>query len=283
MFTPTNSHTTNTEAAAPRIIAIANQKGGVGKTTTAVNLGTALAAVGQKVLLIDFDPQGNASTGLGVDRAHRRVTSYDLVLNRIPISQAIVMTNIPGLDLVPASLDLTGAELELVSSRRREFHLTDALGSLAAEYHYVLLDCPPALGLLTLNAFVAADAVLVPLQVEFYALEGLSHLMGTIERVKKTLNPRLEIQGIVLTMYDKRNNLSDLIARDVRQHLGAKVYETIIPRNVRVSEAPSHGKPVLIYDLKCPGSQAYLHLAGEVLRQEGILPPMSHPIALAAP
>jgi chromosome partitioning protein len=282
MFTPINSQTPNATAAAPRIIAIANQKGGVGKTTTAVNLGTALAAVGQKVLLIDFDPQGNASTGLGVDRARRRVTSYDVVLNRTPVSQAIVMTNIPGLDLVPASLDLTGAELELVSSPRREYHLTDALGNLAAGYQYVLLDCPPALGLLTLNAFVAADAVLVPLQVEFYALEGLSHLMGTIERVKKTLNPRLEIQGVVLTMYDKRNNLSDLIARDVRQHLGSKVYETIIPRNVRVSEAPSHGKPVLIYDLKCPGSQAYLHLAGEVLRQEGVLPSMSQPIAVAA-
>jgi chromosome partitioning protein len=266
----------------PRILAIANQKGGVGKTTTAVNLGTALAAIGQQVLLIDFDPQGNASTGLGVDRAHRRLTSYDLVMDRVPVSQAIVQTNIPGLDLIPASLDLTGAELELVSSRRREFHLRDALANMAPGYQYVLLDCPPALGLLTLNAFVAADAVLVPLQVEFYALEGLSHLIGTIERVKKTLNPRLEIQGVVLTMYDKRNNLSDLIARDVREHLGEKVYETIIPRNVRVSEAPSHGKPVLLYDLKCPGSQAYLHLAGEVLRQEGVLPPLSPPIMTAA-
>jgi chromosome partitioning protein len=259
----------------PRVIAIANQKGGVGKTTTAVNLGTALAAVGQRVLLIDFDPQGNASTGLGLDRADRHVTTYELLIDRVPITQAIVNTNIPGLDLIPASLDLTGAELELVGAPRRESRLSDTLAGLVEGYDYVLLDCPPALGLLTLNAFVAADAVLVPLQVEFYALEGLSHLIGTIERVKKTLNPRLEIQGIVLTMYDKRNNLSDLIARDVREHLGTKVYETIIPRNVRVSEAPSHGKPVLLYDLKCPGSQAYVNLAGEVLRQEGVFPALA--------
>ena len=258
----------------PRVIAVANQKGGVGKTTTAVNLGTALAAVEQRVLLVDFDPQGNASTGLGVDRAHRRVTAYEVLIDRVPISQAIVNTSIPGLDLIPASLDLTGAELELVGAERRESRLLDALAGLGQGYQYVLLDCPPALGLLTLNAFVAADSVLVPLQVEFYALEGLSHLIGTIERVKKTLNPRLQIQGIVLTMYDKRNNLSDLIARDVREHLGGKVYETIIPRNVRVSEAPSHGKPVLLYDLKCPGAQAYVNLAGEVLRQEGVFAPL---------
>ena len=254
-----------------RIIAIANQKGGVGKTTTAINLGTALAAVGQHVLLIDFDPQGNASTGLGIDHERRRVSSYEVLLDGLPLQDAVLATGIPGLELIPASLALTGAELELVASPRREYQLHDALAALPASYDYVLIDCPPALGLLTLNALVAADAVLVPLQVEFYALEGLSHLIGTIERVKRTFNPRLAIQGVVLTMYDRRNGLSELIARDVREHLASKVYHTVIPRNVRVSEAPSHGKPVLLYDLRCAGAQAYLQLASEVLRQEGLL------------
>lgn len=256
----------------PRILAVANQKGGVGKTTTAINLGTALAAVGQWVLLIDFDPQGNASTGLGIDRAQRRVSSYDILMSGAPLDQGISPTGIPRMQIIPASLDLTGSELELVGMERREYRLQDALVAMSSKYNYVLIDCPPALGLLTLNALVAADAVLVPLQVEFYALEGLSHLLGTIERVKRSFNPRLQVQGIVLTMFDKRNSLSELIARDVREHLGLKVYQTIIPRNVRVSEAPSHGKPVLLYDLRCAGAQAYLHLAGEVLRREGVVP-----------
>lgn len=251
---------------------MANQKGGVGKTTTAINLGTALAAVGQRVLLIDFDPQGNASTGLGIDRARRRVSSYDVLMAGSPLGQAVIPTAIPRMDIIPASLDLTGAELELVGLTRREYRLRDALLHMSPDFGYVLIDCPPALGLLTLNALVAAHAVLVPLQVEFYALEGLSHLLGTIERVKRVFNPKLQIQGIVLTMYDKRNRLSELIARDVQKHLGVKVYQTIIPRNVRVSEAPSHGKPVLLYDLRCAGAQAYLHLAGEVLRREGVVP-----------
>ena len=263
----------------PRIIAIANQKGGVGKTTTAINLATALAAVGQRVLLIDFDPQGNASTGLGIDRERRRLSSYEILLDGLPVGQALLSTGIPGLDLIAASLELTGAELELVDSPRREYHLHDALAAMAPSHDYVLIDCPPALGLLTLNALVAADAVLVPLQVEFYALEGLSHLISTIERVKRTFNPRLAIQGVVLTMYDRRNGLSELIARDVREHLASKVYQTVIPRNVRVSEAPSHGKPVLLYDLRCAGAQAYLQLASEVLRQEGL---SREPIAVGA-
>jgi len=252
----------------PRILAIANQKGGVGKTTTAINLATALAAVHKRVLVIDFDPQGNASTGLGIPRQARTITSYDVLRAARSLAEATVPTSVPDLFIVPASVDLSGAEVELVEMERREFRLRDALSGAALDYDYVLIDCPPSLGLLTLNALVAADAVLVPLQCEFYALEGLSHLIRTIERVKRHLNPSLEIQGIVLTMFDKRNNLSDLVAADVRGYLGAKVYETVIPRNVRVSEAPSHGKPVLLYDLRCPGAQAYVHLAGEVLRRE---------------
>ena len=251
-----------------RILSIVNQKGGVGKTTTAINLATALAAAHKRILVIDFDPQGNASTGLGIPRQARSVTSYDVLLADRALADAITPTNVPGLFVVPASVDLSGAEIELVELQKREFRLRDALNRATLDFDYVLIDCPPSLGLLTLNALVACHAVLVPLQCEFYALEGLSHLVRTIDRVKRSLNPGLEIQGVVLTMFDKRNNLSDLVAADVRGHFGAKVYDTVIPRNVRISEAPSHGKPVLLYDFRCPGSQAYIHLAGEVLRRE---------------
>ncbi len=255
-------------AADARIFAIVNQKGGVGKTTTAVNLATALAAVEKRVLLIDFDPQGNASTGLGITRQNRRVTSYDVLLADVSVAEAAVPTPIPLLSLVPSSVDLSGAEIELVEVSGREFRLRKALEGVLGAYDYVLIDCPPSLGLLTLNALVAAHAVLVPLQCEFYALEGLSHLVRTVERIKRSLNPGLEIQGVVLTMFDKRNILSDLVAADVRGHFGDKVYDTVIPRNVRTSEAPSHGKPVLIYDFRSAGAQAYIHLASEVLRRE---------------
>ena len=255
-------------AAPPRILTIANQKGGVGKTTTAINLATAMAAVGKQVLIVDIDPQGNASTGLGIGHARREVGSYDILIGRASVDGAILSTEIPNLFVIPSTQDLIAAELELIDAEGRERRLRSALETLTRQFDFVLVDCPPALGLLTLNAFVAADAVLVPLQCEFLALEGLSQLVRTIERVKRAFNPELVIQGIVLTMYDSRNNLSSLVANDVRTHFGTKVYETVIPRNVRVSEAPSHGKPVLLYDLRCPGSQAYIHLAGEVLRRE---------------
>lgn len=251
-----------------RVLAMANQKGGVGKTTTAINLATALAACGKQVLLVDLDPQGNASTGMGIDRARREITSYDLLSGAASVAEATQPTVVPGMNIIPASVDLSGAEIELVEEREREFLLRRALEPAIGAYDYILIDCPPSLGLLTLNALVAADAVLVPLQCEFLALEGLSHLLMTLDRVRQSLNPRLEIQGVVLTMFDKRNSLSDLVAADVRGHLGPKVYDTVIPRNVRVSEAPSHGKPVLLYDLRCPGSQAYIHLASELLRRE---------------
>jgi chromosome partitioning protein len=251
-----------------KIIAIANQKGGVGKTTTAVNLATALAACGRKILLIDLDPQGNASTGLGVPKTMRATGSYHVLLGDTPVPEATVATAIPGLSVVPSSMDLAGAELELVDIERREFRLREALAGSRDTFDHILIDCPPSLGLLTLNALVAADAILVPLQCEFYALEGLSHLVRTVERVQRSLNPNLQIQGVVLTMFDKRNNLSSQVAADVRGFFGGKVYETMIPRNVRVSEAPSHGKPVMLYDLACPGSQAYIHLASEIIRRE---------------
>ena len=256
----------------PRVLVIANQKGGVGKTTTAINLGTALAAVGQPTLVIDLDPQGNASTGLGVPRTSRKVTSYDVLMGEAPLSEAIMPTRIPDLSLVPATVDLSGAELELIGVAQRNFRLRAALETFAeteaGRFAYALIDCPPSLSLLTVNAMAAADAVVVPLQCEFFALEGLSQLLKTVERVRASLNPGLEIQGIVLTMFDKRNRLSDQVAADVRKHMGEKVYNTVIPRNVRISEAPSHGLPALVYDLRCPGSQAYIKLAGELIQRE---------------
>ena len=253
-----------------RVLAVANQKGGVGKTTTAINMCAALAAVGETVLLIDADPQGNASTGLGIPRHMRRKTLYDVLMDGVPITEAMVETDLPGLMLLSSDPDLSGVELELGQTPRRSFKLKDAIAALRAEarFSYVLIDCPPSLNLLTINAMTAADAVLVPMQCEFFALEGLTQLMRTVDLVKGSLNPALQIQGVVLTMYDRRNSLSAQVAKDVRAHFGDKVYETIIPRNVRVSEAPSFGKPALIYDLKCAGSQAYLRLAKEVVKRE---------------
>jgi len=252
-----------------RVLAIANQKGGVGKTTTAINLGTALAACGARVLVIDLDPQANASTGLGLDREAGRHTVYDVLLNDLDLAEAALESLVPNMDVLPSSVELSGAEIELVGEPRRERRLQEALAQHRGRWDYVLIDCPPALGLLTINALVAADGVIVPLQAEFYALEGLSHLLRTIDRIRRSLNSRLQLHGIVLTMYDRRNNLSEMVASDVRLHLGERVYDTMIPRNVRVSEAPSHGKPVLLYDLRCTGSQAYLGLAREVLQREG--------------
>ena len=259
----------------PRTIAIANQKGGVGKTTTTINLATALAAVGQEAVIIDLDPQGNASTGLGIGQAQREKSIYNVLIDEMSLSEALVETSVPRLSIVPSSFDLSGAELELAQVKGRSFRLRNAIDDLERSPEhtphpcdYVLIDCPPSLNLLTINALAAADAVLVPLQCEFFALEGLTQLMRTINLVKVNLNPDLEIQGVVLTMYDRRNKLSDQVADDVRAHLGTKVYKTIIPRNVRVSEAPSHGKPALLYDHKCAGSQAYIRLAGELIQRE---------------
>ena len=253
-----------------RILSVANQKGGVGKTTTAINLATAMAAVGKRVLVIDLDPQANASTALGIEIARRRVGSYDVLIGAATPGAAVQKTAIPLLHVIPSTPDLSAAELELVAIRRREYRLRTALQGVTDRYDFVMIDCPPALGLLTLNALTASDAVLVPLQCEFLALEGLSQLVRTIERVKQTFNPTLSIQGIVLTMYDTRNKLSILVAADVRSYFGEKVYQTVIPRNVRVSEAPTHGNPVLLYDWRCAGSPAYIHLAGEVLRREEV-------------
>ena len=259
----------------PRVLAIANQKGGVGKTTTAINLGTALAAIGERVLVIDLDPQGNASTGLGIDRRNRRVSTYDVLIGEVALREAIVATAVPRLSIAPSTMDLSGLELELGQARDRAFRLRTAIAPLNAgkvsgigDFSYVLVDCPPSLNLLTVNAMAAAHAILVPLQCEFFALEGLSQLLQTVEQVKTTLNPELSIHGVVLTMFDARNNLSNQVVADVREFMGRKVYDTIIPRNVRVSEAPSYGKPVLVYDLKCVGSEAYLRLATEIIQRE---------------
>jgi chromosome partitioning protein len=254
----------------PRIITVANQKGGVGKTTTAINLATSLAAIGERVLVIDLDPQGNASTGLGIDRHERLVSSYDVLTGGAGIAEAAMQTAVPGLSIIPSTLDLLGLEMEIASAPDRVQRLRKVLrdNTRPSPYGYVLIDCPPSLNLLTLNAMSAADSVLVPLQCEFFALEGLSQLLATVEQVRGTINPDLEIQGIVMTMYDGRNNLANQVVEDVRAHMGDKVYETVIPRNVRVSEAPSYGKPVILYDLHCTGSQAYLQLASEVIRRE---------------
>jgi chromosome partitioning protein len=263
-----DSYARSTDLGQPRIIAVANQKGGVGKTTTAINLATALAACGKRVLLVDLDPQGNASTGLGVERGDRRTGAYEMLIDQVPIAEATRPTNVPNMWIVPTSPDLAGAEIELIDLERREFRLRDALAKKPLAYDFILIDCPPSLTLLTLNAMVAADCVLVPLQCEFYALEGLSQLIKTIERVKQKLNPVLEIQGVVLTMFDKRSSLNEQVASDVRQHFGDKVYDTAIPRNVRIAEAPSYGMPALLYDIRCAGSQAYILLASEVLKRE---------------
>ena len=252
----------------PRVLAIANRKGGVGKTTTTVNVATAMAAAGKKVLVVDLDPQGNASTSMGVNKRGRMASSYDVLIGQAKLSEAIVWTEIPNFSIVPSSPDLAGAEIELVDVERREYALKDALNREAVNYDYVLIDCPPSLSLVTINALVAANAVIVPLQCEFLALEGITDLIRNINQIKRKFNPDLELQGVVLTMYDKRNNLTQMVEEDVRNFFGKKVYQTVIPRNVKVSEAPSHGKPVLIYDFKCSGSQAYISLAGEVLKRE---------------
>ncbi|QRM45619.1 MULTISPECIES: ParA family protein [unclassified Rhizobium] len=252
-----------------RIITIANQKGGVGKTTTAINLATALAAIGERVLIVDLDPQGNASTGLGIDRKDRRVSSYDLLVGEAGVRETAQQTAVPNLFIVPSTMDLLGIEMEIAQQSDRVFKLKKALASEEAfEFSYIILDCPPSFNLLTMNAMAAAHSVLVPLQCEFFALEGLSQLLETVDQVRRTVNPRLDIQGIVLTMFDARNNLAQQVVNDVRTHLGEKVYHTLIPRNVRVSEAPSYGKPAILYDLKCAGSQAYLQLASEVIQRE---------------
>ncbi len=262
-----NTGGTVTTSGVPRIFAIANQKGGVGKTTTAINLATAMCAVGKRVLLVDLDPQGNASTGLGVRRSSLKHSMYDVLFGEAHIMDVVQDTKVPGLSVAPSSVHLSGAEIELVTADRREHRLRDALRG-ALPYDYIIMDCPPSLNLLTLNALVTADSVLVPLQCEFYALEGLSHLVKTIERVRRHYNAGLDIHGVILTMYDRRNNLSGMVANDVRAHFGDKVYKTVIPRNVRVSEAPSFGLPAIVYDMRCPGAQAYIHLASEVLRRE---------------
>lgn len=260
-------HQTTSSCSVPRILSVANQKGGVGKTTTSVNLATALSAISKKVLLVDLDPQGNAGTGLGIRRSRLKSTSYDVIFSDISVIDVAQPTKVPGLDVLPSSIHLSGAEIELVNEPRREYKLKDAL-RMNLPYDYVIIDCPPSLSLLTLNALAASDAVIVPLQCEFYALEGLSHLSKTIDRVRKAYNPDLILHGVALTMYDGRNKLANMVAEDVRSYFGDKVYQTVIPRNVRLSEAPSHGLPAIVYDMKCSGAQAYIALAKEILKKE---------------
>ena len=251
-----------------RVIAVANQKGGVGKTTTAINLATALAAINKRALVVDLDPQGNASTGFGIGIADRHKTTYDVLMGEATVAEAAMATAVPGLWLLPSEVDLTGVEFELVAEADRVLRLRQALAGELGRYDYVLIDCPPGVTLLSINALVAAGTVLVPLQCEFFALEGLSQILHTIDRVRTLFNPVLAIEGVVLTMFDRRNNLSEQVAADVRQYLGETVFETVIPRNVRVSEAPSHGKPVLLYDFRSAGARAYMYLVSELLRRE---------------
>jgi chromosome partitioning protein len=260
-----------------RVLAVANQKGGVGKTTTAINLGTALAAIGEQVLVVDLDPQGNASTGLGVSPEARSRTAYDVLIGACSLADAAVATAVPGLSIVTANSDLVGIEHDLINDAGRPYKLRDAVTALAGRaranpdqpsFSYILIDCPPSLNLLTLNALAAANAVIVPVQCEFFALEGISQLKDSIDQIRATLNPRLEIQGVVLTMHDARTSLSREVADNVRAFFGPKVYESVIPRNTRVAEAPSHGKPILLYDYDCAGSQAYIRLATEIIERE---------------
>ena len=251
-----------------KVFAIVNQKGGVGKTTTSINLSTAFAIVNKKTLLIDLDPQGNTSTGFGITYNQRINTVYEVLVNNLPISSSITKTDIPNLDLLPSTVNLSAAEIELTRVQKREFVLKNSLSEAQKLYDYIFIDCPPSLGLLTVNALIAANSIMIPLQCEFFALEGLSHLIKTIELVKKRLNPFLSIEGIILTMYDKRNKLSEQVEEDIRKYLKESVYKTVIPRNVRLSEAPSHGKPAIIYDFKCAGSQAYIYLAKEILSKQ---------------
>jgi chromosome partitioning protein len=251
----------------PEVIVIANQKGGVGKTTTAINIATALAAVEKKVLLIDMDPQANASTGLGINKKTDIYTSYHLLVEHIELNSIIKQTFIPGLWLLPSSVDLVGAEVELVQKQDRHLILKKAIREQATNFDFIIIDCPPSMGLLTLNAMVAATSVIVPLQCEYYALEGLSYLLSSIQKIQKNFNTHLRLFGIVLTMFDKRSSLCVQVATDVRQHLSNRVFQTVIPRNVKVSEAPSHGKPVLVYDVNCIGSKAYMSLAKEILEK----------------
>jgi len=251
-----------------KYISISNQKGGVGKTTTTINLATGLAAVGKKVLVFDLDPQGNASTGFGIDRSLRTKGSYEVLFGDCTLDEAATPTKVPNLYVIPSSIHLSGAEIELIDMENREFRIKNAINKSDAPYDYVIFDCPPSLNLLTLNALVASHGVIVPLQCEFFALEGLSHLVHTIERVRNSYNKGLELMGVVLTMFDKRNKLSTEVSENVRAHFGDKVYETVIPRNVRISEAPSFGLPAIVYDMNCSGSQAYIQLAREILRRE---------------